>query len=55
MNTVEPYDDVRNMTYDDQEPVDFPVWSWDPAREDIFSEEALGVPNRDPAEKWELF
>eukprot|EP00927_Polykrikos_kofoidii_P055340 TRINITY_DN49608_c0_g1_i1.p1 TRINITY_DN49608_c0_g1~~TRINITY_DN49608_c0_g1_i1.p1 ORF type:complete len:562 (-),score=80.28 TRINITY_DN49608_c0_g1_i1:146-1831(-) len=31
-----------------------PVWSRDPEDEDIMSEEALGVPNGDPAEKFVL-
>jgi len=33
---------------------EFKVWSRDPDTEDIFSEEALGVPNGDPAEKFHL-
>lgn len=34
--------------------VKFPVWSRDPKMEDVFTPEALGVPNGDPAEKFEL-
>mmetsp|Transcript_94791 Transcript_94791/g.245351 ORF Transcript_94791/g.245351 Transcript_94791/m.245351 type:complete len:657 (+) Transcript_94791:1-1971(+) len=32
----------------------FPVWSRDPAKEDVMAEEALGIPNGDPAEKYAL-
>lgn len=32
----------------------FPVWSCDPKKENIFSPEAMGVPNGDPAEKFAM-
>lgn len=35
-------------------PEKFPVWSRDPSKENIYSHEAMGVPNGDPAEKFDL-
>jgi len=43
--------DRRSATEKEHE---FKVWSRDPDTEDVFSEEALGVPNGDPAEKYHL-
>jgi phospholipase C len=47
-NTVVP--DGEN----EEKGVKFPVWSRDPKREDIHSQQALGCPSGDPAEKYEL-
>lgn len=45
---------VKPRASDTNRPTDFPVWSVDPQREDPFTSAAMGVPNGDPAEKFEL-
>lgn len=48
------YDHFNIVKRKDGKEFKMPVWSRDPAKEDIMSEEAMGVPNGDPAEKYVL-
>eukprot|EP00928_Gymnodinium_smaydae_P006008 TRINITY_DN12091_c0_g1_i2.p1 TRINITY_DN12091_c0_g1~~TRINITY_DN12091_c0_g1_i2.p1 ORF type:complete len:648 (+),score=141.05 TRINITY_DN12091_c0_g1_i2:55-1998(+) len=52
-NIVVPHADGSDDE-EEQEGVDFPVWSADPSREDVLTNEALSMPRGHPAEKYSL-